>query len=115
MTKRKPKILTRNNAASPAEFQYYARSLPMRHLCRTLQRHERTIKDWMAGKAVIPPWAVAVLRLQALEYELMRDQMGFTAIEREAAQQASQPVIKPRPAANDALFVHQLTLDIRAI
>ena len=115
MSTRKPKILTRHNAASLSEFQYYARSLPMRHLCRTLQRHERTIKDWMAGKAVIPPWAVAVLRLQALEYELMRDQMGFTAIEREAAQQALQPVIKPRPAANDALFAHQLTLDIRTM
>ena len=115
MATRKPKILTRHNAASLNEFQHYARSLPMRYLCRTLQRHERTIKDWMAGKAVIPPWAVAVLRLQTLEYQIMRDQMGFSAPEREAAQQAPQPVIKPRPAANDALFAHQLTLDIRAM
>jgi hypothetical protein len=29
--------------------------------------------------------AVAVLRLQVLEFELMRDQMGYTALEREAA------------------------------
>jgi hypothetical protein len=115
MSTRKPKILTRHNAASLNEFQHYARSLPMRHLCRTLQRHERTIKDWMAGKAVIPPWAIAVLRLQALEYELMRDQMGYTALEREAATQAPQPVIKPRPAANDGLFAYQLALDIRAM
>jgi hypothetical protein len=115
MATRKLKILTRHNAASLNEFQYYARSLPMRHPCRTLQRHERTIKDWMAGKAVIPPWAIAVLRLQALEYELMRDQMGFTALEREAAQQTPRPVIKPRPAANDAMFAHQFTLDIKAM
>jgi hypothetical protein len=41
--------------------------------------------------------------------------MGFTALEREAIQETSQPVIKPRPATNDALLAHQLTLDIRAI
>jgi hypothetical protein len=64
---------------------------------------------------VIPPWAIAVLRLQALEYELMRDQMGYTALDREAAQRTPQPVIKPAPAANDAMFANQLTLDIRAI
>lgn len=115
MSTRKPKILTRHNAASLNEFQYYARSLPMRYLCRTLQRHERTIKDWMAGKAVIPPWAVAVLRLQALEFELMRDQMGLTALEREAAQKVPQPVIKPRPAANDAVVAVQLPLDIKVM
>jgi hypothetical protein len=115
MSARKPKILTRHNAASLNEFLYYARSIPMRHLCRTLQRHERTIKDWMAGKAVISPWAVAVLRLQALEFELMRDQMGLTALERETAKTVPLPVIKPSPAANDALFAHQFTLDIRAM
>ena len=87
----------------------------MRHLCRTLQRHGRTIKDWMAGKAVIPPWAVAALRLQALEFELMRDQMGLTALERDTSTTVPLHVIKPRPAANDALFAHQFTMDIRAI
>lgn len=115
MSKRKIKILTGHNAAPLNEFLYYASSIPMRHLCRTLQRHERTIKDWMSGKAVIPPWAIAVLRLQALEYELMRDQMGFAALEREAAQSAPLPVIKPSPAANDARFAHQLALDIKTI
>lgn len=87
----------------------------MRHLCRTLQRHERTVKRWMDGKTVIPPWAVAVLRLQTLEYELMRDQMGFTALQREIDDAKPQPVIAPRPAANDAAFTVQLTLDIRAV
>lgn len=115
MSIRKPKIFTRYNAASLNEFQYYARSIPMRHLCKTLQRHERTIKEWLTGKAVIPPQAVAVLRLQALEYEIMRDQMGFSALKREAAERAPQPVIKLQPAANDALFACQFTLDISAM
>jgi hypothetical protein len=108
MSTRKPKILTRSNAASPNEFLHYARSLPMRHLCRTLGRHERTVKDWMNGKAVIPPWAVAVLRLQALEYELMRDQMGFTAIEREARRHDDIPARLLTPPANEALYASPL-------
>jgi hypothetical protein len=111
MTKRKPKMLTRYNAASPNEFLHYARSLPMRHLCRTLGRHERTVKDWMSGRAVIPPWAVAVLRLQALEYELMRDQMGITAIEREARRQDDIPARLLTPPANEPLYASQLTID----
>jgi hypothetical protein len=111
MTKRKPKILTRHNAAPLGEFMYYARSLPMRHLCRTLGRHERTVKDWMNGKAVIPPWTVAVLRLQALEQELIRDQMGFTAIEREAQQPQSIPQRLLTPPANEALYASPLAAD----
>lgn len=108
----KQKTLTRHNAASLPEFQHYARGIPMRQLCRILQRHERTVKTWIAGKAVIPPWAVAVLRLRMLEHELMKDQMGLTAIEHEQrAKQASQ-VIQRRPAANDRHFALQLRLDI---
>jgi hypothetical protein len=63
----------------------------------------------MNGKAVIPPWAVAVLRLQALEYELMRDQMGFTAIEREARRQDDIPARLLTPPANEALYASSLT------
>jgi hypothetical protein len=33
MKTRKPKILTRHNAAPLNEFLYYAGTLPMRHLC----------------------------------------------------------------------------------
>ncbi|RKP46861.1 hypothetical protein [Trinickia fusca] len=110
MTFRKP--LTRHNAAPLAEFLYYANGLPMRYLCRTLQRHERTIKSWMSGQAVIPPWAVAVLRLRLLERDLIRDQMGLTAIEQEQRLKKPQPVIRPRPAANEEQFAIQLRLDI---
>jgi hypothetical protein len=112
MTTRKPRILTRHNAASLPEFLYYAKGIPIRHLCRILQRHERTVKTWMNGQAVIPPWAVAVLRLRMLEHELMRDQMGLTAIEREQRPPAPQPVIKLKPSANDRQFAEQLLLDI---
>ncbi|MBN3802527.1 hypothetical protein GXB81_05585 [Paraburkholderia sp. Ac-20336] len=108
MKKRKPKILTRYNAASPTEFLHYVGNLPMRYLCRKLGRHERTIKDWMNGRAVIPPWAVAVLRLDALELELMRDQMGYTEIERRIQQPASIPARLLRPPANESLYASPL-------
>lgn len=112
MTHRKQKFLTRHNAASLPEFQHYARGVPMRQLCRILQRHERTIKTWLAGKAVIPPWAVAVLRLQTLEHDLMKDQMGLTAIEQDQHAKSTKQVIRRRPAANEDQFALQLRLDI---
>jgi hypothetical protein len=112
MTTRKPKILTRHDAASLNEFLYYATGIPMRNLCRILQRHERTVKTWMNGQAVIPPWAVAVLRLWKLEHELMKDQMGLTGIERDQRLSAPRPVIKLRPSANARQFALQLQLDI---
>lgn len=71
------KILTRYNAASPAEFAYYAQGLPMPYLRRALNRSERTINDWLHGNRIIPPWAIAVLRLQRLEHELRMDEMGY--------------------------------------
>lgn len=112
MTHRKQKILTRHNAASLNEFHHYARGIPMRQLCRLLQRHERTVKTWIGGKAVIPPWAVAVLRLRTLEHELMKDQMGLTAIEHEQREKQPTQVIQRRPAANERQFALQLRLDI---
>lgn len=112
MTTRKPKIITRHNAASLNEFLYYATGIPMRQLCRILQRHERTVKTWMNGQAVIPPWAVAVLRLRRLEHDLMKDQMGITAIEHEERTKNTQRIIQRRPAANERQFTLQLRLDI---
>jgi len=112
MTHRTKKTLTRHNAASLNEFHHYARGIPMRHLCRILQRHERTVKTWITGKTVIPPWAVAVLRLRTLENELMKDQMGITAIEHEQRTKNTQQIIQRRPAANERQFILQLRLDI---
>jgi hypothetical protein len=100
MTPTTRKILTRHNCASPREFAYYAARYPMRQLKQILNRSERTIRDWLAGNKVIPPWAVAVLRLQALEYELRLDQMGYERPQHEIE------VIDPRQAraANDSSY-----------
>lgn len=111
-TMRKP--LTRYNAASPNEFIHYATGVPMRHLCRLLQRHERTIKRWMNGESVIPPWAVAVLRLRHLEHELMKDQMGINESQRQTRRQPPHAVMLRRPPANEDRFTVQLLLDMEA-
>lgn len=109
-TMRKP--LTRHNAASLTEFAYYAAGVPMRQLCRLLQRHERTIKRWSNGESVIPPWAVAVLRLRHLERELIKDQMGINEFFREERRRERAPAIERRPPANDQHYAVQLKLDM---
>jgi hypothetical protein len=100
MTPTTRKILTRHNCASPREFAYYAAQYPMRHLKQMLNRSERTISDWLNGNKVIPPWAIAVLRLQQLEHELRLDQMGHKRVHDELE------VIDPRQlaAANDSRY-----------
>ncbi|MGH8777968.1 hypothetical protein [Paraburkholderia sp.] len=114
MAIRKHHFLTRHNAASLNEFQYYARGIPTNYLCRMLQRHPRTIRRWTSGQAVIPPWAIATLRLQTLEHQLIRDQMGYTAIERDAQRPPAIPLKHTMPAANEAVYEprtrHQLPL-----
>ena len=114
MKTRKYRILTRYNAAPLNEFLYYARGIPIEHLCWMLNRHPRTISRWTHGHAVIPPWAVATLRLQTLEHQIMRDQMGYTALEREAQRPPAIPVKHTMPAANEAIYEprvrHQLPL-----
>ncbi|VVD65059.1 hypothetical protein PTE30175_00299 [Pandoraea terrae] len=53
-----------------------------------------------------------MISLRTLEHELMKDQMGLTAIERAQRLKGAQPVIKLRPAANEEQFAVQLSLDI---
>ena len=86
----------------------------MRELCRTLNRHQRTVQRWLDGATVIPPWTIAVLKLARLEHQLIRDQMGFTALEREAQSPPAIPLRHRMPAANEAIHEprarHQLPL-----
>jgi len=94
------KFLTRNNSAPPAELQHYAQGVPLKYICKSLGRSQRTVTDWLNGTKPIPCWAIAVLRLEVLEHELKLGQMGI------------KPETKPRrtidhrtlPAANDPLY-----------
>lgn len=63
--------------ANPREFQHYASGLPTAALARYLRCSTATARAWASGKRPPPWWAVAVLRLDALEREEMARQMGY--------------------------------------
>jgi hypothetical protein len=63
--------------ANPREFQHYASGLPTAALARYLRCSIATARAWASGKRPPPWWAVAVLRLDALEREEMARQMGY--------------------------------------
>lgn len=62
------------------EFQHYASGLPPDALARFLRCSTTTARAWLAGKRPAPWWAVAVLRLDALEREEMARQMGYARL-----------------------------------
>jgi len=62
------------------EFQHYASGLPPATLARYLRCSTTTARAWQAGKRPAPWWAVAVLRLDALEREEMARQMGYARL-----------------------------------
>jgi len=101
------RLLTRNNAAPVSALQYYAQGVPLKQLCKTLGRTPRTVTDWLNGTKVIPPWAIAVLRLQMLEHEIRLDQMGVKRPARPT------PPIDHRtaPAANDDAYQNLISID----
>ena len=62
---------------SPAEFEYYATGIDLPTLSRRLRRDERTIKDWLSGKARVPWWVPEIMRLQRMEAVERHRQMGM--------------------------------------
>lgn len=42
---------------NPTEFAYYAVGVPLPDLARRLRRDERTVRDWLTGRARVP-WRV---------------------------------------------------------
>ena len=55
---------------NPTEFQYYAMGRPLKDLSRTLRRDERTIRDWLTGRAKVPWWVPEIMRLRRFEARL---------------------------------------------
>ncbi len=98
------KFITRNNAATSAELAHYTKGLPVSTVCKMLQRSERTIRDWTIGRQKIPKWAIAVLRLNFLEQQLIRDQNGVTANQEHKRSEQIQSTIQRRPATNADLY-----------
>jgi hypothetical protein len=60
---------------NPTEFAYYAMGRPLPELARTLRRDERTIRDWLSGRARVPWWVPEIMRLKKFEADIMYRQM----------------------------------------
>lgn len=66
----------------PAEFAYYAMGRSHAELARALRRDERTIRDWLSGRAKVPWWVPEILRLQRFEAEQRHRQMFWALAEK---------------------------------
>jgi hypothetical protein len=65
---------------NPTEFAYYAMGRTHADLARTLRRDERTIRDWLTGRAKLPWWVPEIMRLKRLELvERQRQMFGADA------------------------------------
>ncbi len=65
---------------NPAEMAYYTMGVPVKVIARRMRRDERTIRDWLTGRAKVPWWVPEILRLQHLENDLRSRQMGMGAL-----------------------------------
>lgn len=62
---------------NPTELAHYAMAYPLPNLARMLRRDERTVRDWISGRARVPWWVPEILRLKRMEAELRHQQMGM--------------------------------------
>lgn len=54
---------------NPTEMQHYAISYgTVAELAKSLRRSERSVRDWLSGRAKVPWWVPEILRLRALEH-----------------------------------------------
>jgi predicted transcriptional regulator len=64
---------------NPAELAYYAMGRTLADIARQLRRDERTVRDWLSGRARVPWWVPEILRLKRLEADLMYRQMFWAS------------------------------------
>jgi predicted transcriptional regulator len=65
---------------NPTEFEYYCMGRPLAEIARVLRRDERTIRDWLSGRAKLPWWVPEIMRLQRMELvDRQRQMFGHIA------------------------------------
>jgi hypothetical protein len=67
---------------NPTEFAYYAMGRTLPELARQLRRDERTIRDWLSGRAKVPWWVPEIMRLKHLEADLRHRQMFWSVVDK---------------------------------
>jgi hypothetical protein len=65
---------------NPTEMAYYAFRYPStKELARSLRRSERSVKDWLSGRAKVPWWVPEIMRLKEMEHhDIVRQITGRT-------------------------------------
>jgi predicted transcriptional regulator len=97
---------------NPTEFAYYAMGRTHAELARALRRDERTIRDWLSGRAKVPWWVPEILRLKRLEADMRHRQMFWALEEKprltklgvvspEGVLELRQPAATKKPEASD--------------
>lgn len=72
---------------NPTEFAYYAMGRPVPELARALRRDERTVRDWLSGRAKVPWWVPEIMRLKRLEADLRHRQMFWAVTDKRSVHQ----------------------------
>jgi hypothetical protein len=89
---------------NPVEMRYYAMGRTTADLARSLRRDERTVRDWLSGRARVPWWVPEIMRLRRMELDLRQRQMGMgplaplLGIVNADVVTLAQPTDKPAPA-----------------
>lgn len=92
----------------PAALAYHAMGIPLPVLAKRLRRSERSVKDWLEGRAKMPWWVPEVIRLQNMEHAERLRQMGMAPIARKLGLVKAGAVIsfnepeKKKPAESPA-------------
>jgi hypothetical protein len=92
---------------NPTEFAYYAVGVPLPDLARRLRRDERTVRDWLTGRARVPWWVPEIMRLKRLEADLRHRQMFWCVPDKKPMTRlgvvdAAGAVVDPAPLVQTA-------------
>jgi hypothetical protein len=64
---------------NPTEFAFYCMGRSNADVAKTLRRDERTVRDWLSGRAKLPWWVPEIMRLKRMEM-LDRQRQMFGAV-----------------------------------
>jgi hypothetical protein len=60
---------------------------PLSDLARQLRRDERTIRDWLSGRAKVPWWVPEIMRLKKFEADIIYRQMFWAVPDKPSVHQ----------------------------
>lgn len=62
---------------NPSEFAYHVQGLHPAIVAKMLRLSERSVRNWLSGRAKLPWWVPEIMRLMRLEADLRQQQMNM--------------------------------------